>query len=220
MASAQDLRVVTESYPPFVITHKGNVSGIVTKEVKNILDASQLSYSISSYPWARSFNIARTQKNTLIYSIIKSPERIPHFHWYCPIHQSTPVFAFKLSTNSKDISTIAGLKEALVGTARDGINQSYLQENGFEIGKNIDVAATEDINLKKFVNGRVDAVVQSIETITYRLNKLGYPNLEITQGVPLKNKHPVVHCMALNKESDPALVEKLNQAFDAYQQNK
>jgi len=132
---AQKLQVVTESYPPFVVVNDSDISGIMTQRVEEILNKGKLIYSINSYPWARSFQIARNQPNTLIYSIIKSPERISYFHWFCPIYQSSPVFAFKLSNNPIDINSISSLKQAIVGTTRHGINQEHLQKYGFDIKK-------------------------------------------------------------------------------------
>jgi len=213
---AQKLQVVTESFPPFVVVNGSDISGIMTQKVKEILNHGKLTYSINSYPWARSFQIARHQPNTLIYSIIKSPERIPYFHWFCPIYQSSAVFAFKLSDNPIDISSIASLKQAIVGTTRHGINHEHLQKHGFDIKKNLDISATENINLKKFVNGRVDAVLQSTESINYRLTKLGFEDISITQGVAINKSKPTIHCMALNKNSDQKLKQKIAQAFNHF----
>jgi len=211
------LNVVTESYPPFITIDKNEISGLVTQEVKDILNISDLQYTLNAYPWARSYQMATNQPNTLIYSIIKSPERTPNFHWFCPIYQSSAAFAFKLAGNPIDISSIPSLKRSLVGTARNGINHALLQKHGFELGKNLDVSATEDVNLKKLVNGRVDAIVQSTETINYRLKKLGYQDISIIKGVAINKYQVLNHCMALSLNSDPIIVSKITRAFEQYQ---
>jgi polar amino acid transport system substrate-binding protein len=218
LCRGSELTVVTESYPPFVTVNNEKISGIVTNKVKDILAKSQLNYKINAYPWARSYQIAMSQPNTLIYSIIKSPERSPYFHWFCPIFQSSSVFAFKLSSNPTIINSISSLQQTLVGTARLGINHELLQKHNFELGRNLDISATEDINLKKLINGRVDAVVQSLETLRYRLDKLGFNDIKITQGVAIDSGKPTIHCMALNVNSDPVIVGKIKQAFQQYQQ--
>ncbi|NQZ83516.1 MAG: transporter substrate-binding domain-containing protein [Colwellia sp.] len=215
--NAATLNVVTESYPPFITIDGTKTSGILTKKVKAILAISQLQYTLNAYPWARSYQIASSQPNTLIYSIVKSAERSPYFHWYCPIYESSAVFAYKLAANSVDITSIAALRKTLVGTTRHGINHEFLKKYGFNVGENLDISATEDINLKKLINGRVDTVVQSIETMKYRLNKLEFKNIEITKGVAINNDKPTTHCMALNVNSDPLIINKISQAFQQYQ---
>ena len=214
---ATDVNIVTESFPPFITVNKNQISGLITNRVKKIMDISQLSYSLTAYPWARSYQIASSQANTLIFSIIKSPERAPFFYWFCPVYTSSPFFAFKLKGNAAKIDSISELKKVFVGTARHGINHEHLKKLGFEAGKNLDVSATEDINIKKLINGRVDAVVQSAETFDYRLKKLGYENVEVIQGVAINEDKPLIHCLALNINSDPLIRDKITQAFLKYQ---
>jgi polar amino acid transport system substrate-binding protein len=214
------LNVVTESYPPFIIIDKNEISGLITQQVKSILAISKLQYTLNTYPWARSYQMATGQPNTLIYSIIKSPERAPYFHWFCPIYESSAAFAFKLTSNPINISSIPSLKRSLVGTARHGINHTFLKKHGFKFGKNLDISATEDINVKKLVNGRVDAIVQSVEAIHYRLKKLGYQTVSIAKGVAINNGQVLNHCMALSLNSDPIIVNKITRAFQIYQEMK
>jgi polar amino acid transport system substrate-binding protein len=211
------LNVVTESFPPFIVVSENEISGIITQKVKRIMAISKLQYTLNTYPWARSYQMATDQPNTLIYSIIKSPERAPYFHWFCPIYKSSAAFAFKLTSNPVNISSIPLLKESLVGTARRGINHTFLKKHGFELGKNLDISATEDINVKKLVNGRIDAIVQSVEAINYRLGKLGYKTVSITKGVAINNGQGLDHCMALSLNSDPIIVSKITHAFQEYQ---
>jgi len=216
-ANVTKLNVVTESYPPFITVDDSKISGVITKKVTNILAISQLQYTLNAYPWARSYQIASSQPNTLIYSIIKSSERSPFFHWYCPIYTSSAVFAFKLANNPVSVSSIVDLKKVIVGTTRHGINHELLKKLGFNVGNNLDISATENISLKKLVNGRVDAVVQSIETMNYRLDKLGFKNIEIVKGIAINNDKPTTHCMALNINSDPEIINKISKAFKQYQ---
>jgi len=58
--------------------------------------------------------------------------------------------------------------------------------------------------------------VQSIESINYRLAKLGFENVSITQGVAINKNKPTIHCMALNKNSDQKLKQKIEQAFNHF----
>ena len=97
LAKTNELEVVTESWPPFIISGQ-DVSGIDTDRVRKILNDTGINYTIKIYPWARSYYLATNKPNVLIYSIHKSKQREPLFHWYCPTHKSTQINAYKIMT--------------------------------------------------------------------------------------------------------------------------
>ena len=77
---AQPLNVVTENWPPYNYqSPSGEIHGIATDNVREILALTDLSYQIRVNPWARSLHLAKTKPNTLIYSIYRSAEREPYF---------------------------------------------------------------------------------------------------------------------------------------------
>ncbi|WP_170309697.1 substrate-binding periplasmic protein [Litorilituus lipolyticus] len=210
-----ELEVVSESWPPFIIADK-EVSGIVTDQVKEILNKSGINYHINIYPWARSYHIAITKPNVLIYSIYKTEERKPHFHWFCPIHKATPIHIYKLSTNKIDVNSLAALKKAVVGIMRGDNSHQYLLDNGFKDGINLDVSANEETNLLKLLNGRVDVVVQSEESFRYRLNNLGEKDIDFLAGLTIHKGKQAEHCMALSKGTDPQIIKQVSHSFEQW----
>jgi len=92
------LSVVTENWPPYNYQNdKSDVDGVATAVVKRVLNHAELSYRIDVFPWARSYKLAQGQPNTLIYSIFKTAEREPYFHWFCPLLPNLDMFFFALS---------------------------------------------------------------------------------------------------------------------------
>jgi polar amino acid transport system substrate-binding protein len=80
------LRIVTENMPPYNYTDaQGQLSGISTKIVLELLKNIDNNLKIEVFPWARAYKIATSQPNVLIYSIRRSPEREKKFHWLAPI---------------------------------------------------------------------------------------------------------------------------------------
>lgn len=214
-AKELELEVVSENWPPFIIAEK-EVSGIVTDKVKEILNKSDINYHINIYPWARSYHIATSKPNVLIYSIYKTKERTPHFHWFCPIHKATPIHIYKLSTNKIDVNSLAALKTAVVGIMRGDNSHQYLLDNGFEDGVNLDVSANEETNLLKLLNGRVDVVVQSEESLRYRLSNLGAKDIDFVAGLTIHQGKQAEHCMALSKGTDPQIIKQVSRSFEQW----
>jgi polar amino acid transport system substrate-binding protein len=63
-----------------------NEEGISYELVKSILKHSGIKkFEIRWYPWARAYRIAQKEKNTAIFSILRSKEREELFDWTCKI---------------------------------------------------------------------------------------------------------------------------------------
>ena len=85
-ASAFRLILATEEYPPYNMSGpNGTVTGISTDIVRALLDAAGYEYEIAVYPWARAIALARTQVNTCVYSMSRTPERESLYKWIGPL---------------------------------------------------------------------------------------------------------------------------------------
>lgn len=213
------LEVVSEHWPPFIIqnTEKAeDVSGIVTKKIREMLSPSNINFTINTYPWARSYHLATTKPNVLIYSIYKTQKRTPHFTWFCPIHPKTPVNVYKLKKSTINIATLASLKKANVGVLRHDNSHNYMLNKGFIVGRNLTVSASEESNIKNLLNDKIDAVIQSREALIYRLQNTGFSIDDFEVGFQLHQNMSTEHCMALSKNSSPELVSTLSAAFNSW----
>lgn len=214
-----DLKVVTENWPPFIV--KGSeISGIVTNNVREILAYTDIKYSINVYPWARSLHLAKTNPNTLIYSIIRTKQREAQFNWLCPIYKSTPIQASKLASNSINVNSLESMKTGVVGAMRDDHSSNYLLQQGFQEGVNLDLSSNEETNLRKLIKGRVDVVMQSKESLNYRLESLGVKDLNIVSGLVVGNAKSVEHCMALSLGTKAEIIAKLRKGFKLWQKKQ
>lgn len=219
-AKHQKVKVVTEHWPPYIYQGNDSVQGQVTTAVREILSIAEVSGDISIYPWARSYHLARSSANTLIYSIFKTPEREPLFHWFCPIFNSTPIKAYKLTSNPKDISTLSALRNRTIGIMRNDNSHKFFLKNGFEEGVQLDISANEETNITKLINGKVDVVIQSEDSLRYRLAQQTDVTLDITEGFVLHDNQHAEHCLAMSKQSDPALVNQIDIAFKKWRKKR
>jgi polar amino acid transport system substrate-binding protein len=217
VASAEhvDLHVVTEHWPPYIIQAE-QPEGIVTGHVKQILDETNLSYEINLYDWAKSYYLAKSQPNVLIYSIYRSPDREEHFHWFCPIHEPTPIYAFKLADNKANIDTLESLKKHRIGVMRGDNSHEYFLNNGFRNGVNLYVSSTEKANVAKLLSGEIDVVIQSKASLKYRLELLGASDVDVVSGYKPHKTEPIGHCMALSKNTDKAIIDEVSRAFEIW----
>lgn len=221
-AAEQTLTIVTEHWPPYIVQSSETtpeISGIVTDKIHAIFNHSAINYNITVYPWARSYYLAKDQPNTLIYSIFKTDQRSPHFKWFCPIHPKTPVNIYKLKTNKTDINQLITMKNSIIGVLRDDNSHNFMLKNGFIEGQNLLVSASEESNIKKLLNGKIDAVIQSRDALIYRIkdSKLKIDDFDI--GFQLHKDSNTEHCMALSLNSDPKLVSAVEQAFSLWKKH-
>lgn len=215
-SNEEPLNVVTEDWPPFIL--KGQeVSGIVTQNIREILAYTDIKYSIDVYPWARSFHLATSNANVLIYSIYKTQQRESKFHWFCPVYKSTPIHAYKLASNKINIDSLEALKSSVVGIMRGDNSHNYFLKNGFEEGVNIDLSSNEETNLKKLIKGRVDVVIQSQESLNYRLASLGASGMNLISGLEISKGESAEHCMALSLNTKDETINKIRKGFEEWQ---
>lgn len=217
--SENELEVVTEDWPPFII--KGEeVSGVVTKNIREILAKTDIKYSINIYPWARSFHLAKSNPNILIYSILRTKQREAKFNWICPIYKSTSIHAYKLTSNEININSLESIRTGVVGVMRGDHGYSFLVQEGFKEGVNLDLSSNEEINLKKLITGRVDVVIQAKESLNYRLKSIGVEGLDMVSGLVIGEGKSVEHCMALSLGTKPETINKIRKGFKLWQKDQ
>lgn len=217
-SAAQPMLVVTEQWPPFNYTDQhGQVVGRYTDAVRAILADAAIPYRIEVFPWARSFDLAKSKANVLIYTIFRNNEREPLFHWFCPLTTATPVYFLRLTQRQDiDVRNVVDAKRYRTGVVRDDHGHQYLQEQGFVEGVDFDVSADEETNLRKLLGGRVDLILQNDEAVRFRLAELGELGDKITVLAPIVQDIKHTSFMAVSKHSDPVLVARLRAAHARY----
>lgn len=149
-AQAASLRVVTEEWPPYNYTENGKVTGVVTEAIRAVLDRAGIDYSIESLPWARAYELARTEPNVLIYTILKLPNRVSHFKWVHLEGLSINMALFR--PRFRDDITVHSLDDAKkykIGVKRATSTHHFLLAHGFTEGKNLFPVHCEKLNALK-----------------------------------------------------------------------
>lgn len=209
------LTVVTEDWPPYnYVDPRGKVVGSVTEQVERILQTAGVDYSLSVFPWARSYQMAQEQPNVLLFSVLRTPERETLFDWYCPIHRPIPMHFYRLTRNDKIVvNSIEDVKTYRVGVPRGDWNETYLLAQGFVEGKNLDVTASNMVNLQTLIAGRIDLILDAEDAIHRRLKRLGFNSGTVTRAMSRDVLPQEEVCMVLSKNTDEALKQKIALAF-------
>ncbi len=207
------INIVTTEFPPYSFEQYDRPAGMATEIVLATLQRSGIAHATPLIqPWARAYQSALHKDNTLIYSIARSSEREPLFHWIGKVAPYS-IYLYKLR-NRRDIQ-VANLEEAkryLVGGEYEDIKQDYLKQRGFKEGKNLQLAADDAINLRKLFAGRIDLLP---------FNEISLPYMLKQEDLPVDALEPVLFLdeisydlyMALSRNSDTRAIAALRKAL-------
>src|SRR5574343_704797 len=82
---ATDMTAYTEELPPLNYQDGGQVSGFATELLQAVMQQAGYSVDIQLMPWARAYRLVMEGPDRVIYSITRTPQREPLFHWVGPI---------------------------------------------------------------------------------------------------------------------------------------
>lgn len=218
-SAAAELNVVTESLPPLNYEENGVITGYATELLLATTQTAKISTStsISLLPWARAYQTVLTQPDTLIYSITRTPERESLFVWIGPI-SARQIFVYKLRARKEiQIKSLSDVAQYKVGLVREmASTKDFIQQSEIADGK-IDFAPSVESNMKKLFLNRIDVIVSQDWSAAFLAKSLNRKPDELEALLLLDNKHS--YYFALNRQTDPALVERLRIAFETVQKS-
>lgn len=208
---ADDLIVVTEEAPPYNFSKGDLVLGYSTEIVQQVLDHAKLNYLIHVYPWARAYDMALKEPNTLIYTIVRTPERENLFQWIGPILPGKRFSFYKLKSRTditlKDINDV---KKYKLGTVKDDVPHHFLSGYGFKENKNFILMRDQTLNLSKLYSNRLDLIIDEESVLPTRLKNL---NLDPNKVTTALFAFEFGYYFALSAQSDEDLYLKIQQSF-------
>ena len=96
--TVDDLTFITEDYPPFNFERDGKRQGIAVDALAEMLalaGARKTRADIKVWPWARGYETALKEKNTVLFSTTRTEAREGLFKWVGPIMPSRIVLVAK-----------------------------------------------------------------------------------------------------------------------------
>ncbi|RED52371.1 substrate-binding periplasmic protein [Aestuariispira insulae] len=150
--AAAQIRLVTENYPPFNYQDEnGEVTGVSTEIVRELMKRAGIEYSLTVLPWKRAYLQALSELDTCVYSTAETEEREKLFHWVGPIIENDWVLFAKKGRFDKQMTLDQAKAFRIGGYPGDAITQFLLSE-----GVDVEVTGKDESNLKKLMVDRID----------------------------------------------------------------
>jgi len=150
---AQELTIITEEYPPISFKKEGVITGSSAEVVREILRRLKQPDNIRMLPWARGYNLLKTQENVALFSTARTQERESQFHWVGPLCVSRNGFYAKKGSGIQINSLEDAKRVGAIATYKEDAREQMLKSWGFT---NLDSSSSGASNLKKLLSGRVD----------------------------------------------------------------
>ena len=208
-----NLLVVAYEHHLLQYPKNGENKGPTVEILNALLKEAQLQADVSFMPWARAFSQAKNTPNTLILSIVRTPEREAHFHWLIKVSQVTFEFIGLASKPENYVKNIEQAKKKSIAVVRNSITHNDLISHGFSEKHNLYTVSSDEKMMSLFIHGRVDLIYADPLSIYHYLSIYNNDEIEIQYSkIFLKNKR--TSYIAINKDTDPATVKRLQQAAD------
>ncbi len=183
--AASALRGVTEEMPPFNMTQNGEVTGMATEVVQAVLHQAALEAPLRSMPWARAYDLAQHNSNVLIYSIVRTPQREPLFHWVGVI-APTRWALFSLARQPIELRSLEDARRYQVATVKEDAGEQFLLAHQFALGVSLQSNTRYELNYEKLKQGHVDLWIANELNARYIVREAGdNPDDLITEALHL-----------------------------------
>lgn len=156
--SAKDFTYITEQHPPNNFQDGGKLQGITVDILEKIWENMNISMNRSAIellPWTEGYQRALKEKNTVIFSTTRLPQREKLFKWVGPIEPVRGVLLTK-SDNSLIIQADSDLKKYKIGTIKDDMAVQMLLDRGLKKDDLILETAAKPI-IEMLQNGTIEA---------------------------------------------------------------
>lgn len=210
------LRVVANEHPLLQYEKNGKAQGPTVEILQSVLKQTDLDATVEFMPWPRAFNIATKNPNTIILSIIRTPEREDKFHWLGVVSKLARVFiSLEENQSAREITDIDA-KEKLIAVTRNSNSYHELKKKGFSENKNLYIVASDSEAFKLLISGKVDLVYNDPNAVEEYLESknINQHQLQFNTIVPANRRDSYI---AININSNIKIVETLKQSMKAFQ---
>ena len=200
-------RIVTESFFPFSYYDENKrLTGYSVDLVNHLLKNAQTDLKIEVLPWARALSIAESQPDVLIFSLLKTPERLNSFHWLAPLAK---LQSFLWTMPTKEANESLDWSKKSIGVLRDSSFDAEVLDNFTVRPNNIIRVNSYEQLVKLLVKGRVDYIAMP-EVIMQKPHLQGL-FLSTEQPIKLQLLFDETLYLAASKNSDNKRVQMLKE---------
>ncbi|MEP0176879.1 MAG: transporter substrate-binding domain-containing protein [Paraglaciecola sp.] len=187
--------------------NKGPSIGIL----QAVLKEAQLDATVKFMPWVRAFSTAKNNPNTLILSMIRTPEREADFHWIIQVSNLSRVFISLASKPENYVDNMQQAKHKLVATIVDSASYNELISHGFSEQENLYRVPDSEVMVTLLESGKVDLLYAEPNSIKHILKRRGKNNIALSYE-EIESKNDLTSYIAISQSTDIEIVKRLQQA--------
>jgi polar amino acid transport system substrate-binding protein len=162
-------------------------------------------------PWIRAFSTASNNPNTLILSMIKTPERDDNFHLLNKLSNLSRIFISLTSKPENYLDNMQQAKQKLIAIVLGSAGYKELTSHGFSEQENLYVVADTQLMVNLLENGRVDLEYDNSVNVQNILNERASSDVAINYK-EIAPENALINYVAINKATDITIVNRLQQA--------
>jgi len=203
-----ELQFLTEEYPPITFRKDGKVTGLATEVVEEIQRRTDSKAPIQVLPWARAYQTALSDPNTVLFSVTRTAERESLFQWVGPlVSQKTSFYALR-GTKVKVNSLADAKKLDPIIVVRDYYSEQFLKGEGFT---NMDLVANPEQMVKMLMAGRRPMMASDNLLLPALLENAGAKREDVESVYTFMESKLYI---AFSKNTSSATVAQWQQALD------
>lgn len=206
----QRLVAYTEHWPPYNFVESGKVQGIASDVLRAACELAELRCSFQVVPWARGYRVVRNTPNTVLYTTARKPSREDHFVWVGPLLPRT-TWVYTRNISGLPVRDAKELAQLRFGVVREEAAQLDLQAAGVPAGALVEESSNDAV-FRMLMGDMVQAMVDTEVGMAWNLRSVGRPAGSVTKLLKLSDDG--AYYFALNRQSNPLVVRKLQQAVD------
>jgi polar amino acid transport system substrate-binding protein len=213
---AQTLHGYTEEFPPFNYTEQQQARGLSNEILNRISAKTGITVSRSSLPWLRAVQQSQADKNSVLYTVVRTPQREQQYLWVGPYDDCDVVFV-KLKANPISINSLKDAERYSVGAARGAAAAQILQSKGFN-PQLFDLSSPEESrSVRMLFAGRFDLSAGMLISHIYGARRLQLDPSKLETAFTIQ---PGYGCyFAFNPKVDQQIFKQFKAAFDTMKHN-
>lgn len=129
-ADEVDLKILTEEYPPLNFRENGEITGLVTEVVREIMHRTGRADNISLLDWETGYQLVMEQENVVLFTTVMTAERKDQLQWVGPV----TVFYNDIYTwqgSDIQVNSLQDLQTGTIATVKDYHSEQLLAAEGF-----------------------------------------------------------------------------------------
>lgn len=207
------LRFYTELVAPFYwLDEKGSPQGAALELAIEIMNESGLKSEIEHLPWARAYHDTVNTPDVVLLTALKTEERKPRLQWLGKVHTARAYLVGLADTEFPAISNLEQAKRFRVGTIRGYGAATYLKQQGFEEGKNLELLLQPEQLWTMLFKKRIDFVLSNLSTGVFEIKEAGFDPNHVERIFHIEDLTVDLE-MATGNKTSPEVVDALRKAL-------